>query len=110
MAMPVDIPQEFVTPATYLFGAIVLLTLVGTLARTVTFCRRSIRECRISWRREGCGSRDHPNQELTDGKPEPPSLEAAKQVLSLPPGSTEPEPAREAQLLESDDGPSPPAA
>jgi hypothetical protein len=108
--MPVDIPQEFVTPAIYLCGAIVLLTLVGTLARTLTFCRRSIRECRISWRREGSGSRKHPNQDLTEGRPDPPALEAAKQVFSLLPGSTEPEPADTTRQLKSGDGPPAPAA
>jgi hypothetical protein len=93
--VPPEIPQELATPVLWLFGAIVVLTLVGILFRTVTFCRRSARECRISWRREGCGGREHPNQDLSHGKLVPPSLEAAKEILSLPPGSMEPEPADE---------------
>jgi hypothetical protein len=106
--MPVDLPPIVDAPVVALVALIALLMLGGSAFLAFTFFRRCVRHCRISWRDEGWGGSDHANQNLDAGKPEPPQLEAAKQVVALLPGR-QPSDAPPEKSADGD-APPPPAA
>jgi hypothetical protein len=93
------LPHTASAVLTIIYSFIAVLMALAMLAGVVTFCRRSIRYCIVTWRAEGCGGRRHSNHDVSDGAPIPPTLEILNSVRQLgrsTPGKDEAGPERPA--------------
>jgi hypothetical protein len=99
MLTPSHIPPVFLELAGYIAGVILILGGTSLAVGALTRLRRTVRYCLISWRAEGWGGANHPNQELIAADP-PPTLElikglaagkAAPAPLPVPPRDRDPD-------------------